>query len=285
LLDGSSLAASDNARLRSDDAVKRVLPIKNAKNELSLVVDSDVPNDPVQGRRTVLTDPPVQFGVAKGHIVWTEMQSPPSGDLWPIDGATVEALRGAVDAASPHGIAVAFRQGGSIVLGMAAGASPFAAKGELTRIRGLGTAVGSPAVAINSEVVLVAWADRASSDDPWQLRWVRFRSGDAPGTPSLFSPPPGGPGEQAMSPGVTALSGGRFLIVWTEGPPSAHQVRALTVSSAGVALGAPLLVSGDGLNAGQGQAAVNANGQGVIAFLESRGQRFEIAATPIACGM
>jgi hypothetical protein len=84
---------------------------------------------------------------------------------------------------------------------------------------------------------------------------------------------------------VTALSGGRFLIVWTEGPPSAHQVRALTVSSAGAALGAPLLVSGDGMNAGQGQAAVNANGQGVIAFLESRGQRFEIAATPIACGM
>ena len=115
--------------------------------------------------------------------------------------------------------------------------------------------------------------------------WVRFRSGDAPGTPTLFSPPPGGPGEQAMSPGVTALSGGRFLIVWTEGPPSAHQVRALTVSSAGAALGAPLLVSGDGMNAGQGQAAVNANGQGVIAFLESRGQRFEIAATPIACGM
>jgi hypothetical protein len=88
-----------------------------------------------------------------------------------------------------------------------------------------------------------------------------------------------------MSPGLAALSGGRFLLVWTEGPPSAHQVRALTLSSEGAALGAPFVVSGDGMNAGQGQAAVSANGQGIIAFLESRGQRFEIAAAPIACGM
>jgi hypothetical protein len=284
-LDGSSLAAGDSARVHSDDPAKRAVPIKNAKNELSLVVDSDAPGDAIQGRRTVPTDPPVQLGVANGHVVWAAMSGPTSGELWPVDGGAIEALRGAVDPSGQHGIAVAFRQNGTIVLGVAAGAAPLAARGELARIRGLGPAVGSPAVAMNGDVVLVAWADRVSSDDPWQLRWVRFRSGEAPGTPSLFSLPPGGSGEQAMSPGLTALSGGRFLLVWTEGPPSAHQVRALTLSSGGAALGAPFVVSGDGMNAGQGQAAVSANGQGVIAFLESRGQRFEIAAAPIACGM
>jgi hypothetical protein len=284
-LDGSSLAASDSVRVHSDDPAKRAVPIKNAKNELSLVVDSDAPGDPIQGRRTVATDPPVQLGVANGHVVWSAMPGPTSGELWPVDGGAVEALRGAVDPSGQHGIAVAFRQSGTIVLGAATGAAPLAARGELARIRGLGPAVGSPAVAMNGEVVFVAWADRVSSDDPWELRWVRFRSGEAPGTPSLFSPPPGGPGEQVMSPGLTALSGGRFLLVWTEGPASAHQVRALTLSSEGAALGAPFVVSGDGMNAGQGQAAVSANGQGIIAFLESRGQRFEIAAAPIACGM
>ena len=86
-----------------------------------------------------------------------------------------------------------------------------------------------------------------------------------------------------MSPGLAALPGGRFLLVWTEGGASAHQVRALTVSRDGEPIGPPLSISGDGTNAGQGQAAVSANGMGVVGFLRSRGTGFEVAATSISC--
>lgn len=88
-----------------------------------------------------------------------------------------------------------------------------------------------------------------------------------------------------MSPSIAPLPGGRFLLVWTEGPASGHDVRALTVSSDGTAVGAPLAVSTPGGNAGQGQAAVTASGEGAVGFLSASGERFEVAATPIDCGL
>jgi hypothetical protein len=169
-------------------------------------------------------------------------------------------------------------------MGVAAGSPAMAPKGDLAHVEGLGPAVGSPAVALNDGVVLVAWADRPSTDDPWRLRWVRFDAGGAPGPTETFVPPAGGRGEQAMSPSITSLSGQRFLLVWTEGPMSGHDVRALTLSSDGKPLGAPLVISNAGVNAGQGQAGVTPSGRGVIAFLESSGSGFQIGATPISCG-
>jgi len=97
-------------------------------------------------------------------------------------------------------------------------------------------------------------------------------------------PPPGGQGGQAMSPGLAAVPGGRFLLVWTEGPMSFHHVRALTLSSDGDPVGRPLAISADGANAGQGQAAVSPAGTGIVAFLESTEDGFRVAAAPIACG-
>ena len=150
---------------------------------------------------------------------------------------------------------------------------------------GLGTAVGSPAVAMSDGVAIVAWSDRPSSGDPWRLRWVRFRAGEAPGEASTFAPPAGGKGEQAMSPGLAALPGKRFLLTWTEGPTSRHDVRGLTLSEDGRAIGAPMNISSEGVNAGQGQAAVTSTGKGLVAFLESTDDGFRVVATPISCGM
>ena len=87
-----------------------------------------------------------------------------------------------------------------------------------------------------------------------------------------------------MSPSLTAVPGGRFLLVWTEGPAAGHVLRALTLGPDGRAIGAPLELSTEGANAGQGQAAVAENGAGVVAFLESGKKGFEVAATSIVCG-
>jgi hypothetical protein len=68
-----------------------------------------------------------------------------------------------------------------------------------------------------------------------------------------------------MSPGVTGVAGNRFLLAWTEGPVSSHQVRAQTLTTSGDALGAPMTISGDGVNAGQGQLAILPDGRGLVA--------------------
>jgi hypothetical protein len=87
-----------------------------------------------------------------------------------------------------------------------------------------------------------------------------------------------------MSPAIAGLSGGRFLLVWTEGPVSGHDVRALTLDLDGKPLGQPLVISNAGVNAGQGQAAVAPSGKGVVAFLESGSVGFQVGATAISCG-
>jgi len=281
-LDPGALAVTGTAKARSVDAVRRVTPIAKANGALSLVVDIDKKRDRLQGRRTVLADPPVQLGASDEHLAWSHVGGPPVGKLWPLDGP-VEALRGASQE-DERTLALAFRRGGAVWVGAATAGAELALKGDLFRLEGLGTAVGSPAVAVSSGVVLCTWADRPSSDEPWRLRWARFAAGEAPGAPSAFTPPPGGKGVQAMSPGLSALPGGRFLLVWTEGPASGHAVRALTLASDGSPIGTALAVSNEGVNAGQGQAAVTAGGQGVVAFLESSGKGFEVAATPITCG-
>ncbi|HEY8039874.1 MAG TPA: hypothetical protein VIF15_08785 [Polyangiaceae bacterium] len=283
--DAASMSAITTAKAHAREIVHRVTPLANAKGSLSLVVDTDRKNDHLQGRRTVLADPPLQLGAADGHVAWAPLGRAPAGELWPVDDpGGIEALRGAVEGAGEPTVALAFRRGGAILMGTAAGTSALAPKGNLSRVEGLGTAVGSPAIAVNHGVILVAWSDRPSSDDPWHLRWVRFQAGEAPGTPTTFAPPPGGKGGQAMSPGLAALPGGRFLLVWTEGPASGHDVRAITLSPDGTPIGAPLEISNAGNNAGQGQAAVTAGGQGAVAFLESGGSGFQVVATPIACG-
>jgi hypothetical protein len=286
-LNARSLTAAGATQAHSKDPIRRVRPVATSKGALLvLAVDADRKGDRLSGRRTLPVDPPLQVGAVGSSLVWSRAGGPAAGMLWPLDGeGDVEALRGATEGApGDTTTAIAFRRGSIIWLGTATGYKALAPKGDLAHIDGLGTAVGSPAIALNDGVTLSAWADRASSGEPWSLRWVRFKAGDAPGTPRTFTPPPGGQGGQAMSPGLAAVPGGRFLLVWTEGPTSFHHVRALTLSAEGAPVGSPLEISADGANAGQGQAAVGAAGTGLVAFLESADGGFRVVATPILCG-
>jgi hypothetical protein len=86
-----------------------------------------------------------------------------------------------------------------------------------------------------------------------------------------------------MSPSVAGIGNGRFVLAWTEGPVSNHHVRALTVGEGGAAASAPLSISASGVNAGQPQLAIGADGRGAVAFLAAKGKAFELYATPIRC--
>jgi hypothetical protein len=280
-LDPSSLSASDPVVVESADPVRRVTPFVGRSGRLGVAVDADRGADPLQGRRTLAVDPPVQMGVAHGQLAWAHYKRGIGGALWPVAG-DVDAIRGVRSDTDSSNVTVALRSAGSVWVGTAQGAGRLTPKGDLVRVASLGPSVGSPAIASTGGGVLVTWADRTSSDGPWQLRWAHFKVGESP-EPHTFTPPPGGKGEQAMSPGVAVVPGGGFLLVWTEGPASAHEVRAVTLLADGSPVGRALDVSTGGTNAGQGQAAIAAGGRGVVAFLESNGDGFRVVATPIAC--
>ncbi|HEX3771824.1 MAG TPA: hypothetical protein VHV30_13200 [Polyangiaceae bacterium] len=288
-LDASSLASTSKVDSQSSDAVRRVVPLASADGALTIAEDTDREGDALQGRRTIALDPPLEIGAAGGNVVWGRPGAGSSGKLWPLDGdGPVEALRGATDTTQDAPVtAIAFRHAGSIWLGTAVGRDALAPLGALTRAAGTSAGVGSPAIAANGGVVMAAWADRAAATDPWRLRWLTFKAGEAPGEPGTFTPPAGGRGEQAMSPGIAAVPGGRFLLVWTEGPAAHHDVRALTLSHDGQPLGKPLVISAKHVNAGQGNAAFNSAGRGAVAFLESaespEPNAFRVVATPIRC--
>jgi len=281
-----SLAPAATVVSHSKDPIRRVRPVATTKGTMVLAVDADRKGDRLSARRTLPIDPPLQAGASGQSLVWSRHGGPAAGMLWSLEGdGDIDALRGASEGAPGDTTTViAFRRASVLWLGTASGFKALTAKGELAHVDGLGTAIGSPAVALNDGEAIAAWADRASTGDPWSLRWVAFKAGEAPGAPKVFAPPPGGQGGNVMAPGLAAVPGGRFLLVWTEGPATLHHVRALTLSSEGAPIGPPLEISPDGANAGQGQAAVVAGGAGVVAFLESEDGGFRVAAVPITCG-
>jgi hypothetical protein len=258
---------------------RRMSPVLE-RGKLTLVPGVDKKGDKLVGRRVVGTSPSLDLGVAEGAIVWAPHDQNSYAKLFPLDGeGAVEAIR-AVPLPS-KGIALAFRRGNAIYVGAAKGDSVLTAEGGLSRIPGLGQ-VGSPSIATSGDSIIVAWSDRATAQDPWQVRWTKLTVGGAPDAPKQLALPEGGLGTQAMSPSVAGLGAGRFVVAWSEGTPT-HQVRAVTLKADGSASGAAMALSAAGVNAGQPQIAVGADGRGVVAFLASKGKAYELHATPVAC--
>lgn len=258
---------------------KRMSPVLE-KGKLTLVPGVDKKIDKLQGRRVVGTNPPIDLGVAENAIVWAPHDQSSYAKLFPLDGdGVVDAIR-AVPLAS-KGIAVTFRRGNTVFIGVAKGDAVLAPEGSLERIQGLGQ-IGSPAIATSGDTIFVAWSDRANAQEAWQVRWTKLTVGGTADPPKQLALPEGGLGVQAMSPSMAALGGGRFLMAWSEGTP-AHQVRAVTLNAEGTASGAAFVLSAPGINAGQPQVAVGPDGRGVVAFLAAKGKAYEIHATPVMC--
>ena len=278
LLDPGSVATASSLHLRATEPIRRVLVYGEDKPQAAL--DSDTKTDALQGRRTLRANPPIDIGAMDGGLVWAPHGTDKGIKLWPLaSDAPIQALRGE-PLPEGKGFVVAFRQSGAIFVG-AFGGNPPGPLGPLLRADGLGPQVGSPAVAASGDRVMVAWADRAGSSDPWGLRYAVARIGDDAIHPQSFTLPPGGLGEQGMSPGLSPLPAGAFLLLWTEGQVSDHQVRGAVFE--GGAARDVFTASAEGVNAGQPQGAVLPDGRGAVAFLASTGKSFEVVATPIHC--
>jgi len=277
IVDASSLASVSALHLHESDRVQRVVAVDASKP----VVDVARKGDKIAGRRTLRAATPLDVGAMDGGLVWAPHGTDQGIRLWalPNPDASVEALRG--EALPNGGFAIAFRHAGAVWFG-AFGGTPPAPLGGLLHVQGLGPQVGSPAIATSGDRVMVAWADRASKEDVWSVRYATFRPRDESVQAKSFTLPPGGLGEHTMSPSLASLGAGRFLLVWTEGPVSSHQVRGITFMN-GEPSGAPFTASAEGVNAGQGQAAVLPDGRGVVAFLAAADHGFEVHAAPIHC--
>ncbi|MBX3223424.1 MAG: DUF4339 domain-containing protein [Labilithrix sp.] len=281
-LDPSSLVATATVRTKPTGGdARRVTPML-AGSKLIAMPDVDRKGDRLGSRRVVAASPLVDVGVAEGGIVWAPHGKDSYARLFTPDGdGPIEALR-AIALTDRKGIAVTFRRGNAIHVGAARGESVLEAEGELSRIGGLGQ-VGSPAIAASGDSVIAAWADRTGAGADWTIRWTKIKIGSATEEATPFALPEGGLGEHAMSPSLAALGGGRFLLAWTEGPVSNHQVRAITIGADGSPSGAPIAISAPGDNAGQPAAVVGPDGRGAIAFLSARGKALEVHAAPITC--
>ena len=272
------ITSTVKARAFGGDA-RRMSPVLE-KGKLTLVPDTDK-KDKLMVRRVVGTNPPIDLGVAENAIVWAPHGLNSYAKLFALEGDTaVEALR-AVPLTSAKGIALAFRRGNAIFVGVAKGEGALTTDGSLARIAGLGL-VGSPAIATSGDSIIVAWSDRASAQDPWQIRWTKLGASGVLDAAKQLELPEGGLGTQAMSPSVAGLGGGRFVIAWSEGTPS-HQVRAQSLNADGSPSGTALALSAAGINAGQPQIAVGPDGRGVVAFLAAKGKAYEVHATPVSC--
>ncbi len=283
ILEPGTLTSASALHLHATDNVRRVL----ALDATQAAVDGDHKGDRLQGRRTIRANPPIDLGAMDGGLVWAPHGSDKGVKLWSLvnPDAPVEALRGEPFSSAQHttGYAVTYRSSGAVWYGAFAG-NPPAPLAPLVHVDGLGPQVGSPAIAASGDHVMLAWADRASPNDFWSIRYLVFKVGDSsPPQPKSFVMPSGGLGEQAMSPSVAGLGEGRFLLVWTEGPVSNHQVRGAVMTDG--AFNHAFTASTEGINAGQGQAVVLPDGRGVVAFLAASqtAKGFEVAATPIQC--
>lgn len=279
-VDPGSLEIAQTAKAQSPDPIKRVVPIHSGGKLAALAETEKRP------KRTVWTDSPIDVGIVKGSLVASSYGQTTYTRLFQVEGSEpgLDALRGVAIDAKPvgKGYAITFRRGGAVWMG-AFTAEPMSPKGQLLRVAGMGPQVGAPTIAASGDVVLVAWADRAAPTDNWGIRWVRFTPGELAPAPKDFTTPSGGLGASAMAPVLVGLDGGRFLLVWTEGPATNHQVRALTIASDGSAIEDPLTISPEGVNAGQAQAGVLPDGRGAVAYLGVKGRTFELAAVPIRC--
>jgi hypothetical protein len=275
-LDASSLAVKSSAKVIAPEPLRRVLPALSLSAPLDVLVDSSAT------RSLVDADDNASIAARDGYLVWGSREEHDQVRLWRLDGGgAIESPRLVALGATGDRV-VTFRRNGAIWIGAFRATEASAALGPLARASD-GAQVGSPSIDARGGEAIVAWAQRDGAAAPWTVRWMRWRPGVLIEKPRALVLPPGGPGERAIAPSVAALDGGRFLLAWTEGAASRHQVRAQAFDEGDRPWGEAFDVSPPGSIAGQEQIAMADGSTGAVAFLSGRGRGFELVAAPIAC--
>ncbi|HTN86305.1 MAG TPA: hypothetical protein VL242_21545, partial [Sorangium sp.] len=224
---------------------------------------------------------PFVVGLAEGAVVAADNPGAAPLSLWPVQGdEPLEAPRAI--AAGSRGYAVAFRREKAVWAGwLDAERKPL---GDLTRIAGSGGAVGKPSLGWNERALAVVFADRPA-DGRWEIRAGQAAPGTLPGSTQVIPLPSGGPGGDAFAPDIAGLADGRWLLVWTEGPPGSRAMRAQTLASDLSPIGDPIALSPPAGNFGQGVLGVVArSGYVGVVFLSKPAASYELWGVILQCG-
>ncbi|WP_437598090.1 GYF domain-containing protein [Sorangium sp. So ce590] len=224
---------------------------------------------------------PFVVGLADGAVVAADNPGATPSRLWPVQGdEPLESPRAL--AAGAHGYAVAFRREKAVWTGwLDAERRP---AGELTRVTGSGGALGKPSLGWNERALAVVFADRPM-DGRWEIRAGQAASGDIPASTQVIPLPSGGPGGDAFAPDIAGLSDGRWLLVWTEGPPGSRAMRAQTLAPNFSPIGDPIALSPPAGNFGQGVLGVSPrSGYVGVVFLSKPAASYELWGVILQCG-
>jgi hypothetical protein len=281
-VDLSSLRVTPEFAKPPRDRLRAVIPL-GMEDAPEFVAQLEGHADKLKAWRTISVEPHLVIGWSGSALGMADKASHAPTTLWALEGTdpidVIRAVR-----TEDRGHAVVFRRHGAIYGGMIG--PDRAPVGELTRIAGAGSPpgspIGTPTVAVNGPAVAVAFADRASSDEPWGIRVGTAPVGSFPATTSPFVIPPGGPGGATLAPALSGLPDGRWLLVWTEGSGGAHDVRGVTLGADLAPVGPALTVSREGSNAGQGAVALRA-GRGLVAYLALTEEGYEVWGTSVDC--
>lgn len=193
------------------------------------------------------------------------------------DGATAAEQ---VIEAGAGGYFITLRQGASVFGGYL---TKERTKGTgLSAVSGAGGKGGKPKSGWNGQEVAVTFAEKPEGAGNYELRVGRAATGTVPETTVAVPIPEGGPGGDAIAPDIVGLSGGRWLLMWTEGSEGTRAIRAQTYSSSFEAIGDPIALSPP---AGDfGQAVLGTVGSyTLVVFLQRGAEAFELWGAVLRC--
>jgi hypothetical protein len=235
---------------------------------------------PMTSTTAVVAPAPFVLGQIEQHVASADLERPRPSLEWRNVGVITAPSVASAGAAS---YAVTFRAGGQsgkILFGRLDDAGK--AVGQLHTVARDHALVGTPAVAASAAGALIGFASRPDEQSPWSLALARVRPNEPPAAAGPFAVPAGGPGKNAISPSLAAFEDGRWLVQWTEGESGAYRVRVQQYASDLKPLGDAVVVSPEGLNAGQGTSLATSDGA-LVVFIVAAEQSDELWGLSLRC--
>jgi len=259
-------------------ALLGVVPLVHAKK---LDFATDVAISKFASMRTVSAGTPFSLGVTPDGLARSAANK--LSMIWPGSSPDPTITTPRVASIPGTGHAVTFRHGGAsgkVLLGWLDEAGE--RRTDLSAVETGSAVLGTPTVASNERGVLVAFAAKLDADAPYRVELSTASHGEPPPKARPFELPSGGPGGEAIAPAAEGLSGGRFLLQWTEGSAGNRAVRVQALSADLVPLGEPATLSTPEQNAGQGTLWVS--GQRALAlFLVKGAASHELWGASLRC--
>ncbi len=261
-----------------EERLSRVVPVivdDEPVYQPTLIIHGDVKNAVYAP-----AEPPFVLGFGGDNFV---RLPDPGGDpatLWALEppGKRGDALR--TFAISGKGVAVTYRYGGRIFHALLKDDGSVVQ--DVAAIAGSGGKVGKPNIGSNRRDVSVVFADRPPKAKAAEIRWAHGALGEALTESKVVQLPPGGPGGEAIAPAIAGLSGGRWLLMWTEGRTGARTLRAQTFDRKYQPVGEALRVSPATGSFGQGTIGVVGE-SAVVVFLLATRRTYEVWGTVLTC--